>query len=168
MTLWNWERLRNAVEYMGMSGPATNGSEPFVTMDDSTVAITTDRDIVAAREHGRTLVSRLGFSPTETTLVITAISELARNIVLYAKRGEIVLRALEDGATKGILVIARDHGPGIPDVEQALGGGYSTCGGMGLGLHGTRRLMDEFEIASAAGTGTTVAVKLWSRRSRLL
>ena len=137
-------------------------------MHDRTVAIATDTDIVAAREHGRTLVSGLGFSPTETRLVTTAISELARNIVLYAQRGEIVLRALDDGATKGILVVARDQGPGIPDVEQALGGGCSARGGTALGLRGTRHLMDEFEIASAAGAGTTVAVKLWSRRPRLV
>jgi serine/threonine-protein kinase RsbT len=145
----------------------TNASEPNMTTDDTTVVITTDGDIVAAREMGRTLVSRLGFSATEITLVATAVSELARNIVLYAKSGEIVLRPLGDEERKGILVIARDQGPGIPDLQQALRGGYSTRGGAGLGLCGTRRLMDEFEIASTAGSGTTVAVKMWSGSSRL-
>jgi serine/threonine-protein kinase RsbT len=130
---------------------------------DTTVDIATDRDIVAARQWGRTVVSRLGFSATETTLVATAVSELARNIVLYAGRGEIVLRPIEEAGRRGILVIARDNGPGIPDLQRALRGGYSTRGGLGMGLSGTTRLVDEFEIASAAGSGTTVVVTMWSR-----
>ena len=142
---------------------ATNPSGPYMTSDDTTVVIATDGDIVAARESGRTLVSRLGFSSTEATLVATAVSELARNIVLYATRGEIVLRPLDECGKKGVLVIARDQGPGIPDLQRAMRGGYSTGGGTGLGLSGTKRLMDEFEIASAAGSGTTVAVRMWSR-----
>ena len=136
------------------------------TAGDTKVDITSDYDIVAARQSGRTVVSRLGFSATEATLVATAVSELARNIVLYARRGEIVLRPLEEAGRRGILVIARDEGPGIPDLQRALRGGYSTRGGMGLGLSGTTRLVDEFEIASAAGSGTTVVVKVWSRSAR--
>lgn len=135
-----------------------------MTCDDTKVVIATDGDIVSARESGRTLVSQLGFSATEVMLVATAVSELARNIVLYATPGEIVFRPLDDGSRKGILVIARDRGPGIPDMQRALGGGYSTRGGMGLGLSGTRRLMDEFDIVSASGSGTTVTVTMWSRR----
>ena len=136
------------------------------TVDDTTVAIATDSDIVAARERGRSLVGGLGFSTTETTLVTTAISELARNIVQHAKRGEIVLRALNERGARGILVIARDQGPGIVDVQQALSGhGSRRCA---MGLCGVRRLVDEFDIASVAGGGTTVAVRMWSRPTRTL
>src|SRR5262245_27862028 len=118
------------------------------TVDDTTVAIATDSDIVAARERGRTLVGGLGFSTTETTLVATAISELARNIVQHAQRGEIVLRPLNERGARGILVIARDRGPGIVDVQQALSGGGSRPSGGAMGLCALRRLMDEFDIAS--------------------
>lgn len=123
--------------------------------------ITADLDIVAARQRGRALAAELGYSSTEATLIATAISELARNIVLYAKRGEIVLAATINGARRGIVVVARDEGPGIADVSRAVTGGYSTSGGLGLGLAGVRRLMDEFDIASQLGKGTTVTVKRW-------
>ena len=136
-------------------------------VDDTTVAIATDSDIVAARERGRTLVGGLGFSTTETTLVATAISELARNIVQHAQRGEIVLRPLNERGARGILVIARDRGPGIVDVQQALSGSGSSRGSA-MGLCALRRLMDEFDIASVAGGGTTVAVRMWSRPQRTL
>jgi serine/threonine-protein kinase RsbT len=135
------------------------------TVDDTTVAIATDSDIVAARERGRSLVGGLGFSTTETTLVTTAISELARNIVRHAKRGEIVLRPLNERGARGILVIARDQGPGIVDVQQALSGQGAR---RAMGLCGVRRLVDEFDIASVAGSGTTVAVRMWSRPTRTL
>jgi len=120
-------------------------------------------DIVAARREGRALASLLGFSSTEATLVATAISELARNIVLYAKQGEIVLGLLNDGNRRGVVVVARDEGPGIPDIPWAVADGRSTSGGLGLGLPGVRRLMDEFHIASEVGNGTTVVVKKWKR-----
>jgi serine/threonine-protein kinase RsbT len=141
---------------------ASPHGEWSMTLADTKVDIATDDDIVAARRSGRTLVSRLGFSTTEATLVATAVSELARNIVLYATRGEIVFRPLDDCGRKGILVIARDSGPGILDLQRALRGGYSTRGGAGMGLSGTSRLVDEFEIASATGSGTTVVIKMWS------
>jgi serine/threonine-protein kinase RsbT len=137
------------------------------TVDDTTVAIATDSDIVAARERGRSLMGGLGFSTTETTLVTTAISELARNIVRHAKRGEIVLRPLNERGARGILVIARDQGPGIVDVQQALSG-HGSGRGSAMGLCGVRRLVDEFDIASVAGGGTTVAVRMWSRPTRTL
>jgi serine/threonine-protein kinase RsbT len=98
---------------------------------------------------------------TEATLVATAISELARNIILYAQRGAIVLKAVEHEARLGILVIAHDEGPGIADIPRAMTGGYSTSGGLGLGLCGVKRLVDEFEIASELGKGTTVTFKKW-------
>lgn len=127
------------------------------------VPIASDLDIVAARQRGRLLALDLGYSATEATLIATAISELARNIVLYAKRGEIALASANDGTRRGIVIMARDDGPGIADVSRVTVGGYSTSGGLGLGLSGVRRLMDEFEISSQLGKGTTVTVKSWKR-----
>jgi serine/threonine-protein kinase RsbT len=125
------------------------------------VAINSDQDIVGARQRGRTLAAELGFSPADATLIATAISELARNIVSYARKGEIKLQKMENSAHRGIVVIAADDGPGISDIRQALRDGFSTSGSLGLGLPGVRRLMDEFEIASQPGRGTTVTVKKW-------
>ncbi|HEX9245836.1 MAG TPA: ATP-binding protein [bacterium] len=128
-----------------------------------TVPIASDLDIVTARQWGRTLAVQLGYSPTEATLIATAISELARNIVLYAKRGEIWLGVANGEGKPGVVVVARDEGPGIADVPQAIAGGHSTSGGLGLGLSGVRRLMDEFEIISEPRKGTTVTIKRWKR-----
>jgi serine/threonine-protein kinase RsbT len=125
------------------------------------VAIRSDQDIVGARQKGRTLAVELGFSSADATLIATAISELARNIVSYARRGEIKLHRIQNSVRQGIMVIASDQGPGILDVAQALRDGFSTSGSLGLGLPGVRRLMDEFEIASKPGQGTTVMVKKW-------
>jgi serine/threonine-protein kinase RsbT len=125
------------------------------------VPIKSDLDIVVARQRGRELATELGFSGTDTTLIATAISELARNIILYAKTGEIVLKAVQQGEKKGIGVMAHDDGPGIADVHRALQDGYSTSRSLGLGLPGVRRLMDEFEISSAVNRGTTITVKKW-------
>ena len=126
------------------------------------VAINSDQDIVSARQEGRALATRLGFSGVDATFIATAISELARNILAYARRGEIMLRAIH-GSSDGILVIASDAGPGIRDIPQALRDGFSTSGSLGLGLPGVRRLMDEFEIKSRPGHGTTVSVKKWKK-----
>ena len=126
------------------------------------VAIAADQDIVAARQKGRALATELGFSPSDSTLIATAISELARNIVSYARRGEIVLKTTSNsGGRHGVVVVARDQGPGIPNIDQALRDGYSSSGSLGLGLPGVRRLMDEFEITSEVGRGTTVTVRKW-------
>ena len=125
------------------------------------VAINSDQDIVGARQKGRTLAAELGFSSADATLIATAISELARNIVSYARKGEIKLKKMENSSRPGIMVIAADEGPGIPDTQQALRDGFSTSGSLGLGLPGVRRVMDEFEIASKPGHGTTVTVKKW-------
>lgn len=127
------------------------------------VPVESDTDIVAARQKGRMLATRLGFSSGDATIVATAISELARNIVLYAKRGEVILIALEGGEKAGLTIIAKDDGEGIPDIRQAMQDGYSTSGRLGVGLPGVRRLMDDFEIVSGIGTGTTVTVKKWVR-----
>ena len=123
--------------------------------------IQSDVDIVAARQKGRELAVGLGFASADLALIATAISELARNIVLYAQTGEIVLSTVENGTRQGIEVVARDGGPGIADVERALQEGYSTSRSLGLGLPGVKRLMDEFGISSEPGSGTTVTVRKW-------
>ncbi len=132
-------------------------------MDDVQLPISSDLDLVRAREQGRVLAGQLGFPPSDLTLVATAISELARNIVRYAHRGEIVLRQVQNGSTPGLVIIARDEGPGITDVNRAMEQGYSTSGGLGLGLPGVRRIMDKFEIVSELGKGTVVTVVKWKR-----
>lgn len=133
-------------------------------IEEATVSINGDTDIVSVRQKGREMAATLEFSPSELTLIATAISELARNIVLYAKNGEILLRLIERGDLRGILVHACDHGPGIPDIRRVLQGGYSTSRSLGLGLSGVRRLMDEFEIESKVGFGTKVTVRKWNRK----
>ena len=135
--------------------------KPLEVMEDSAMAVASDSDIVLARNQGRVVALRLGFRPTDATLIATAISELARNILLYAGSGEIAIRPLERGKRVGLAVVARDSGPGIADPARAMEDGYSTSGRLGLGLPGVRRLMDEFEIQTAAGQGTTVTVKKW-------
>ena len=127
------------------------------------VPIRSDSDILIARGRGRALAGRLGFHSGDLALIATTISELARNILSYAGTGEIAVEAIGDSHRPGILVIARDKGPGISDVRRALQDGYSTSGGLGLGLPGVRRLMDEFDITSEAGLGTTVTVRKWKR-----
>lgn len=125
------------------------------------VPINSDQDIVLARQKGRALAADSGFSPVDATLIATAISELARNIVTYAKHGEVTLSALAESGRRGIRIVASDQGPGITDIRQALRDGFSTSGSFGLGLPGVRRLMDEFEISSAPGEGTKVMVTKW-------
>lgn len=118
-------------------------------------------DIVKARQAGRLLAQELGFSTSRSTLVTTVISELARNIVLYADIGEIILSRVDRGSLEGIRIIAADHGPGIANVQHALMGGVSTSGGLGLGLTGVKQLADEFEVTSSPGIGTTVIICIW-------
>lgn len=125
------------------------------------VAIHCAADIVTARQKGRALALELGFNGSDLTLVATAISEVARNIVDHAKHGEIVLEPLNHGHKHGIVIVARDNGPGIPDVARAMEYGYSTRNGLGVGLPGAKWLMDEFEIESKVGRGTTVTMKKW-------
>ena len=129
---------------------------------DTQIHITSDKDVVTARQHGRAVALQAGFSLSEATLIATAISELARNIVSYAQRGSITLRPVNGSSgIRGLTIVASDSGPGIIDIAQALRDGYSSSGGLGLGLPGVRRLMDEFDIASHAGSGTTVTVTKW-------
>jgi RNA polymerase sigma factor (sigma-70 family) len=127
------------------------------------VPIRIDADIVRARQAGRDLALRVGFQSSEATVVATAISEVARNIVRFARRGEIALSTVADGDVPGVSVVARDAGPGIADLEDALEVGTTTYGGRGLGLPGCRQMMDEFEISSELGRGTTVTMTKWRR-----
>ena len=128
------------------------------------VPVSSDFDLVTARREGRVMAEKLGFSASEATLVATAISELARNIVNYARKGEIHIRPVNDGGRRGIAVVARDQGPGIADINLAMRAGYSTSNGLGLGLPGVRRIMDEFDIASEPGSGTTITATKRKRR----
>lgn len=131
--------------------------------DETRVPVRSELDILTARHRGRELAEQSGFSGTDLTLIATAISEVARNIVEYAGTGEIVISVLSNGDRFGMVVVAADKGPGISDIPQALEDGYSTSKSLGLGLPGARRLMDEFEIVSEPGRGTTVTMKKWIR-----
>jgi len=128
---------------------------------DIPIAIASDKDILEARQRGRALALQLGFSVGEAALIATAISELARNIVLYAGHGMITLWQHSVAGRVSLAIVATDQGPGIADVALALRDGYSSSGGLGLGLPGVRRLMDEFEIVSEPGHGTTITVRKW-------
>jgi serine/threonine-protein kinase RsbT len=128
--------------------------------DEVRVPVATDSDVVAARRAAREMAARAGFGGTDLTIIATAVSEVSRNIVRFAGKGEVVLELLEE-PRRGLLIVARDSGPGIPDVQQALQDGYSTYRGLGLGLPGARRLMDEFGIVSEPGHGTTVTMTKW-------
>ena len=130
---------------------------------EARIPIESDADIVKARQKGRELAGRLNFSSTDLVLITTAISELARNIVLYARQGEIRLTLAQNHSRRGLIVVASDRGPGIADIEQVMRDGYSTSGSLGLGLPGVRRLMDEMDVESRVGEGTTVTTKKWAR-----
>jgi serine/threonine-protein kinase RsbT len=132
--------------------------------DDIRVEIVADADIVHARGEGRALAGRLGFSRTDATLIATAISEIGRNILVHAGTGEVSIAETAENGLVGIVVIARDRGPGIADVERALSEGYATGNGLGLGLPGAKRLMDEFSIETQLGRGTTVTMRKWRER----
>lgn len=131
------------------------------TLIKTRVPIHNKVDVVVACQKGRMLAQAYGFSTNEQYITVTAISEVAHNIVNYAQRGEIALDIIEQGKRCAILIVATDSGPGIPDVPEALKDGYSTGAGLGLGLSGAKRLMDEFEIVSEVGKGTTVTMWKW-------
>lgn len=130
---------------------------------ETSVAIEREDDVVRARQKGRELASALGFSSTDQTLIATAISELARNIVTYATRGTVTLNRIDRQGRPGIVIIASDQGPGIADIDLAMRDGYSTGNSLGVGLPGARRLVDDFEIVSSVGAGTTVTLRKWLR-----
>jgi serine/threonine-protein kinase RsbT len=121
------------------------------------IPLATDADLAAAEEHGRRLASRLDFSPTDITVIAAAILEVARNVLTYAQRGDLMLHLIQKRGRLGLAIVARDRGPGIADVSQALRDGN------GLGLASARRLMDEFRVRSEPGRGTTVTMRKWTR-----
>jgi len=132
------------------------------TSDDvERIQIGRDADVVVARQRGRELAARIGFSATDQTVIATAISEIARNVVKFAQRGEVVASAVSRDDRRGIRVVVRDVGPGIEDPEEAMRDGYSTYRGLGLGLPGARRLMDRLDLESVRGKGTTVTMEKW-------
>jgi serine/threonine-protein kinase RsbT len=146
-----------------LSEPLLDRRRTAAVAGEIRIPIQSDADVVTARRQGRELAAQAGFSATELTIIATAISEIARNIVMFAERGEVLISLVGENSRQGVTVVARDAGPGIPDLKQALRDGYSGYGGMGLGLPGCRRLMDEFEITSEADKGTTVTMTKWRR-----
>jgi serine/threonine-protein kinase RsbT len=120
-----------------------------------------DGDVVRARQRVREKAAKLGFSLIDTTKVVTAASELARNTVLHGGGGTVTLETLRKEGKVGLQLCFEDRGPGIPDIELALRDGYTTKNGLGLGLSGSRRLVNEFEIESKPGEGTRVRVTRW-------
>ena len=128
---------------------------------EARVRIQSSADIVTARQQGRSIAAEIGFSNSNLTIIATAISEIARNIVEYAKEGEAVISLINDGPRQGIQIVLSDDGPGIPDTTTVMRDGFSTGRGLGIGLPGARRLMDEFEIVSEVGRGTTITMKKW-------
>lgn len=129
----------------------------------SCVTIINEWDIVAARQLGRNVAKELGFGTVDQARITTAISELARNIYLYAGKGQICIDKLYDGGKAGLRINAVDSGPGIKEIRQVMEDGFSTSGGLGAGLPGVKRLMDEFDIDSSPGQGTEIRATKWLR-----
>ena len=125
------------------------------------IAIRSSEDVVKVRQQTRTLAVEAGFSLVDQTKIITAASELARNVVDYAEEGEVCMKIIEEGGRRGVRLAFEDRGPGIPDVQVALKDGFTTGSGLGLGLGGSRRLVNEFSIESKVGIGTKVTVVRW-------
>lgn len=129
----------------------------------SSVEINTEWDIVAARQLGRNKAKRIGFGTVDQARITTAISELARNIYLYAGRGKIEITCISKNQAKGISIVASDEGPGIADVRKVMDDGFTTSGGLGAGMPGVKRLMDDFNITTEKGVGTTITAIKWIR-----
>jgi serine/threonine-protein kinase RsbT len=125
------------------------------------VPIIHEADVTRAMLEARMFAKNLGFTEIDTQMIATAVSELARNIIKYADKGEIIIDQIEKGYQKGVIIIARDQGPGIADIEQAVSDNYSSSGTLGLGLPGVKRMMDDFEIQSIEGQETMVRISKW-------
>ena len=133
----------------------------MAVIKSSALPVAVESDIVRVRQAVRALAVELKCSLVDQTKVVTAASELARNLLIYGGGGEVRLELVEEGVRRGVRAIFEDHGPGIPDVELALKDGYTSGSGMGLGLGGARRLVSDFEINSKAGEGTRVTITKW-------
>jgi len=136
-----------------------------VPIVEARLPIVAEDDIVVSRQRAREVARQLGFGAVDQSRIATAVSELARNVVRYATdgKGEIAIREVAASGRVGIEIVVSDGGPGIPDVDQALRDGFTSGGGMGMGLPGTRRLMDEMTVDSAVGRGTIVTIRKWRR-----
>ena len=132
-------------------------------MHQSCVKIVNEWDIVAARQLGRNVAKDLGFGTVDQARITTAISELARNIYLYAGAGMVSIEKISEHGRDGMIIIAKDEGPGILDIRRVMEDGYTTSGGLGAGLPGVKRLMDTFDIESTPGKGTEIRVTKWLR-----
>ena len=128
------------------------------------IPINTESDIFISRQNSREFAKEFGFDTIDMALIATAVSELTRNIITYAKNGNLFIELIEEKKRIGIKVIASDDGPGIENIELALQEGYSTSGSLGLGLPGVRRLMDDFKIHSKFGSGTTITAIKWMNK----
>ncbi|KIL38894.1 serine/threonine protein kinase [Gordoniibacillus kamchatkensis] len=125
------------------------------------ISIVSESDTIFARRRGREMARSAGFNLVDQTRIAIGISELSRNIVLYARKGKIEIEIVRCAGTLGIEIRAIDEGPGIPDLDKAMLDGYSTSAGLGMGLPGTKRIMDEFSVDTAIGSGTKVMVRKW-------
>lgn len=130
------------------------------------VPVREEVDVAVARQAARAAARQLGFQLTAVEAIATAVSEVARNIVVHSRGGELVIRPAAEHGRKGIEIVARDDAPGIADVERAMQDGYSTAGSLGLGLPAARRLVDAFTLDSAVGAGTTITMKKWLHVAR--
>ena len=130
---------------------------------DIRVSINHEADIITARQKGRELAAELGFTAGELALVATAISEITRNVIAYAGRGEMTIRIVQNQTRRAVEIVVEDHGAGIVDLERAMQDGYSTSNGLGLGLPGAKRLMDDFDVDTEVGRGTRVVMRKWAK-----
>lgn len=128
---------------------------------NETLPIRKSEDVVVVRQHVRTMAIEAGLKLVDQTKIVTAASELARNTVTYGGGGMLLLETVSSGARKGVRLTFEDHGPGIADIELAMKDGYTTGGGLGLGLSGAKRLSNEFEIFSKPGEGTRITITRW-------
>lgn len=133
----------------------------MIVAKSAIVPVTGESDVVKVRQAVRAVAVEIKLSLVDQTKVVTAASELGRNLLIYGGGGEVRIETVKDGARNGLRVIFEDRGPGIPDIEQALRDGFTTGGGMGLGLGGARRLVNEFEIVSKPGEGTKITIVKW-------
>lgn len=138
-----------------------NSEKESTGLSGKTFPISSDKDLVTIRDYGRTLAGQVGFGGSDQTLIATALSEICRNVLEYAGNGEVVIEPSNKNNSEGIVITVTDHGPGIEDVNKALQEGFSTGRGMGIGLPGAKRIMDDFEIQSVVGSGTTIKMSKW-------
>lgn len=147
-----------ATGYQEMEDDALNRKSSGKDISKKTFPLKSDRDLIEVRDFGRSLAAQVGFGGKDQTLIATAISEICRNVLEYAGSGQIVIEEDRKSNPKGVIITISDEGPGIKDIERALQEGYSTGRGLGIGLPGAKRIMDEFDVQSEVGKGTVVTM----------